>query len=121
MKICIAISLLLSTSLYALDGEVLSEENCASCHEDKNLDLLSLSSMTYYSQTELMNVLQEGKMKQQAQHLSVKQIEAIVQYLTKGEGDLTKTNDNSNYCKKNLSQDSLKSNSNWLSWGQDAN
>jgi len=53
MKICIAISLLLSTSLYALDGEVLSEENCASCHEDKNLDLLSLSSMTYYSQTEL--------------------------------------------------------------------
>ena len=82
MKICIAILLLFSTSFYASDGEVLSQENCASCHEDKNLNLLSLSSMTYYSQAELMNVLQEGKMKQQAQHLSVKQIEAIVQYLT---------------------------------------
>ena len=120
MKICIAISLLLSTSLYALDGEVLSEENCASCHEDKNLDLLSLSSMTYYSQTELMNVLQEGKMKQQAQHLSVEQKKAIAQHLSKGEGDFGKTNATDNYCKKDLSEDSLNSNSNWLSWGHDA-
>ena len=108
MKFFINLFFLFSTLVYALDGEVLSNENCASCHEDKSLNLLSLSSMTYYSKSELLNVLQEGKMKQQAQHLSVKQIEAIVQYLTKGEGDLTKTNDNSNYCKKNLSEDSLK-------------
>ena len=120
MKFYIALFFLYSTLVYALDGEVLSNDNCASCHEDKSLNLLSLSSMTYYSQSELMNVLQEGKMKQQAQHLSVEQKKAIAQHLSKGEGDLAKTNATDNYCKKDLSEDSLNSNSNWLSWGHDA-
>ena len=92
MKFYIALIFLFSTSVNASDGKVLSEENCASCHEDRSLNLISLSSMTYYSQTELMNVLQVGKMKQQAQHLSIEQKEAIVQYLSRGEGDLTQTN-----------------------------
>ena len=120
MKFYIALFFLYSTLVYALDGEVLSNDNCASCHEDKSLNLLSLSSMTYYSQSELLNVLQEGKMKQQAQHLSVGQKKAIAQHLSKGEGDLDKTNATDNYCKKDLSEDSLNSNSNWLSWGHDA-
>jgi len=120
MKFYIALFFLFSTSVYASDGEFLSQENCASCHEDSSLNLISLSSMTYYSQSELLNVLQEGKMKQQAQHLSVEQKEAIAQHLSKGEGDLTKTNANDNYCKKGLSEDSLNSKSNWFSWGYDA-
>jgi polyvinyl alcohol dehydrogenase (cytochrome) len=120
MKFYLALFFLFSTSVYALDGEVLSKDNCASCHEDSSLNLISLSSMTYYSQSELLNVLQEGKMKQQAQHLSVEQKEALAQHLSKGEGDLAKTNANDNYCKKGLSEDSLNSNSNWFSWGYDA-
>ena len=120
MKIYVAIFFLFSTSFIASDGEVLSEENCASCHEDRSLNLISLSSMTYYSQTELMSVLQEGKMKQQAKHLSIEQKEAIVQHLSRGEGDLAQTNSIDNYCKEGLSEDSLESTSNWLSWGHDA-
>ena len=120
MKFYIALFFLFSTSVYASDGEFLSQENCASCHEDSSLNLISLSSMTYYSQSELLNVSQEGKMIQQAQHLSVEQKEAIAQHLSKGEGDLAKTNSNDNYCKEGLSKDSLNSNSNWFSWGYDA-
>ena len=37
MKIYVAIFFLFSTSFIASDGEVLSEENCASCHEIKAL------------------------------------------------------------------------------------
>ena len=81
MKFYKALIFLFVTSVYAVDGEDLSKGNCASCHEDKSLNLISLSSMTYYSQQELLNVLQGGKMKQQAQHLSTEQKEAIAQYL----------------------------------------
>ena len=120
MKIYTALFFLFSSSFYALDGEALSQENCASCHEDRSLNLISLSSMTYYSQTELMGVLEKGKMKLQANHLSAEQKKAIARYLTKGEGDFAIVNPIDNYCKKGLSADSLKSNSNWLSWGYDS-
>ena len=50
------------------DASKLVKENCASCHEDEKLNLISLSSMTYLTQSELMYVLQNGKMKQQASH-----------------------------------------------------
>ena len=76
MKIYTALFFLFSSSFYALDGEALSQENCASCHEDRSLNLISLSSMTYYSQTELMGVLEKGKMKLQANHLSAEQKES---------------------------------------------
>tara|TARA_Y100001970_G_scaffold262055_1_gene345809 strand:- start:10481 stop:12292 length:1812 start_codon:yes stop_codon:yes gene_type:complete len=99
--------------------ENIIEVNCASCHEDKNLNLINLSSMTYFSQSELLSVLEEGKMKQQAQHLSTKQKEAIVQYLTKGEGEIDKSKYRDNYCKKNLSQDILYAGPSWASWGHD--
>jgi len=136
MKIYIALFLLFSASVYALDGEGLSQDNCASCHENKNLNLISLASMSYYSQSDLQNVLEKGKMKSQAQDLSKEQIEAIARHLSKGETynnavtylqRVKKLNDRDdigdvqafNYCKQKLSSDLLIGSS-WTSWGYDA-
>ena len=62
--------------------------------------------MTYYSQTELMGVLEKGKMKLQAKHLSEEQKKVIVRHLTKGEGDLAIVSANNNFCK--IHQKTLK-------------
>ena len=71
----ILFSLLFLSQLALTDASKLIKENCASCHEDEKLNLISLSSMTYLTQSELMYVLQNGKMKQQASHLSIQEKE----------------------------------------------
>ena len=100
------------------DGEKLVSENCASCHEDENLNLLSLSSMTYLTQSELMYVLQNGKMKQQASHLSTEEKETIAKYLA--QSAIVKSDSGStNNCSKVLEKTDLKQSSSWPSWGYD--
>ena len=100
------------------DGEKLVSENCASCHEDENLNLLSLSSMTYLTQSELMYVLQNGKMKQQASHLSTEEKETIAKYIA--QSAIVKSDSGStNNCSKVLEKTDLKQSSSWPSWGYD--
>ena len=55
----ILLSLLFVSQLAFTDASKLVKENCASCHEDEGLNLISLSSMTYLTQSELMYVLQK--------------------------------------------------------------
>ena len=74
------------------DAGKLVKENCASCHEDEGLNLISLSSMTYLTQSELMYVLQKGKMKQQASHLSIEEKEAISVYLAQSNSNINADN-----------------------------
>ena len=100
------------------DGEKLVRENCASCHEDENLNLLSLSSMTYLTQSELMYVLQNGKMKQQASHLSTEEKETIAKYIA--QSAIVKSDSGStNNCSKALEKTDLEQSSSWPSWGYD--
>ena len=79
MKLII-FSLLVMVQLLSANVEKLVKDNCETCHEDASLNILSLSSMTYLTQSELMYVLQKGKMKQQSSHLSIEQLEEIAQY-----------------------------------------
>ena len=101
------------------DGEKLVSENCASCHEDENLNLLSLSSMTYLTQSELMYVLQNGKMKQQASHLSIQEKETISEYLAQNEVFGTMTGSSNYKCTRAIKERDLKQSSSWPSWGYD--
>ena len=101
------------------DASKLVKENCASCHEDEGLNLISLSSMTYLTQSELMYVLQKGKMKQQASNLSIQEIETISEYLAQNEV-LGTTTGSSNYkCPHVIEKRDLKQSSSWPSWGYD--
>ena len=100
-------------------GQNIYLENCASCHEDEGLNLISLSSMTYLTQSELMYVLQKGKMRQQASHLSIEEKEAISVYLAQNEvlGNMTGS---FNYkCTRVIEKRDLKQSSSWPSWGYD--
>ena len=81
MKLMI-FSLLVMVQLLSANVEKLIKDNCEACHEDASLNILSLSSMTYLTQSELMYILQKGKMKQQSSHLSKLQLEEIAQYLS---------------------------------------
>ena len=81
MKLIIFSSLVM-VQLLSANVEKLVKDNCEICHEDASLNILSLSSMTYLTQSELMYVLQKGKMKQQSSHLSIEQLEEIAQYLS---------------------------------------
>ena len=115
----ILFSLLFVSQLALADASKLVKENCASCHEDEGLNLISLSSMTYLTQSELMYVLQKGKMKQQASHLSIEEKEAISVYLAQNEvlGDMTGS---FNYkCTRAIKKRDLKQSSSWPSWGYD--
>ena len=60
MKLII-FSILFMVQLLSANAEKLVKDNCESCHEDANLNILSLSSMTHLTQSELMYVLQKEK------------------------------------------------------------
>ena len=53
-----------------LPGRKLTENNCSACHEDKSLNIASIETMAMATQRELVAVMTEGKMKEQAKHLS---------------------------------------------------
>ncbi len=101
------------------DASKLVKENCASCHEDEGLNLISLSSMTYLTQSELMYVLQKGKMKQQASNLSIQEIETISEYLAQNEVLETMTGSSNYKCPHVIEKRDLKQSSSWPSWGYD--
>ena len=52
-----------------LTGKQLTENNCVACHEDKSLNLASIETMALGTQRELVAVMTEGKMQEQAKHL----------------------------------------------------
>ena len=110
--------LFLISQLAFPDGEKLVSENCASCHEDENLNLLSLSSMTYLTQSELMHVLQKGKMKQQSSHLSNEEKETIAKYIAQSE-IVESVSGSDNNCPSTLEKKDLEQGSSWPSWGYD--
>ena len=101
------------------DASKLVKENCASCHEDEGLNLISLSSMTYLTQSELMYVLQKGKMKQQASNLSIQEKETISEYLAQNEVLGTMTGSSNYKCPHVIEKRDLKQSSSWPSWGYD--
>lgn len=104
----------LSTFLYPFEGEKLIQENCAACHDDTSLNLISLGSMSIYSEEDLINILQQGKMKTQARHLSVEEIQAIAGYISKSK---IPTKEESNICNNDLSPTDLFTGSHWPSFG----
>ena len=66
-----------------------------------------------------MYVLQKGKMRQQASHLSMEEKETISEYLAQNEvlGNMTGS---SNYkCPRAIEKRDLKQSSSWPSWGYD--
>ena len=107
----------LSTFLYPFEGEKLTQENCAACHDDTSLNLISLDSMSIYSEEDLINILQQGKMKTQARHLSAEEIQAIAGYISKSK---LLTKEESNICNNDLSPNDLFTGSHWPSFGFDS-
>ena len=99
-------------------GEELVQENCLSCHGNPDLNLMSLSTMSYISKNEMLQILSEGKMKTQAENLTNQEKEEIAIFLTKGEAE--QDSSPTVYCSKDLSADGLKDGSLWSSWGQDS-
>ena len=99
-------------------GEELVEENCLSCHGNPDLNLMSLSTMSYISKNEMLQILSEGKMKTQAENLTNQEKEEIAIFLTKGEAE--QDSSPTVYCSKELGADGLKDGSLWSSWGQDS-
>ena len=65
-----------------LTGKQLTENNCVACHEDKSLNLASIKTMALGTQRELVAVMTEGKMKEQAKHLSKAEINKIATYIS---------------------------------------
>ena len=99
-------------------GEELVQENCLSCHGNPDLNLMSLSTMSYISKNEMLQIMSEGKMKTQAENLTNQEKEEIAIFLTKGEAE--QDSSPTVYCSKDLSADGLKDGSLWSSWGQDS-
>ena len=99
-------------------GEELVQENCLSCHGNPDLNLMSLSTMSYISKNEMLQILSEGKMKTQAENLTNQEKEEIAIFLTKGEAE--QDSSPTVYCSKELGADGLKDGSLWSSWGQDS-
>lgn len=94
-----------------LTGKQLTENNCISCHEDKSLNLASIETMALGTQRELVQVLTEGKMQEQAKHLSKAEINKIATYISSTEQtSLLK-------CSRQLAASDLRSGSNWTSKG----
>ena len=63
-------------------GRTLTENNCSACHEDKSLNIASIETMAMATQRELFAVMTEGKMKEQAKHLSKDEINQIATYIS---------------------------------------
>jgi len=99
-------------------GEELVQENCLSCHGNPDLNLMSLSTMSYISKNEMLQIMSEGKMKTQAENLTNQEKEEIAIFLTKGEAE--QDSSPTVYCSKELGADGLKDGSLWSSWGQDS-
>ena len=94
-----------------ITGKQLTESNCVACHEDKSLNLASIETMALGTQRELVAVMTEGKMKEQAKHLSKAEINKIATYISSTEQtSLLK-------CQRQLVESDLKSGLNWTSKG----
>ena len=119
MKLIIFSSLVF-VQLVSANVEKLVKDNCETCHEDASLNILSLSSMTYLTQSELMYVLQKGKMKQQSSHLSIEQLEEIAQYLSSKDAQTTISGPLDNNCSNLLEKSHLDYKASWPSWGFDS-
>ena len=114
------LSITLISSFY-LNSEVekLIEQQCSSCHDNKSLNLVSISSMSQYSELSLLDILETGKMKTQAESLSSGQKAAIAKYLAEQNQSYVQKG-YSNPCKNKLSVNDLKKGSKWTSWGHDS-
>jgi len=94
-----------------LTGKQLTENNCVACHEDKSLNLASIETMALGTQRELVGVMTEGKMQEQAKHLSKVEINKIATFISSTEQtSLFK-------CQRQLAKSDLRSGSNWTSKG----
>ena len=94
-----------------LPGSQLTENNCSACHEDKSLNLASIETMAMATQRELVAVMTEGKMKEQAKHLSKDEINQIATYISStAESSLVK-------CSRQLVDSDLRPGLNWTSKG----
>lgn len=67
----------------AWPGEQLFAENCASCHGGGSPKAPSPNLLGYMLPTSILNVLNEGVMKENAAHLSAQERQQIAEYLTK--------------------------------------
>ena len=110
---------IVSTSLFGSEAEKLVTEQCASCHENNDLNLISISSMAQYSQSDLLYILEKGKMKTLAKDLSKSQKKLIVEYISKKDSN-NKLSTDSDYCKQSISEKTLSTGSKWTSWGYDS-
>ena len=117
MRVYFISLIFLSTFLYPSEGADLTQENCAACHDDKSLNLISLDSMSIYSEEDLINILQQGKMKAQAEHLSTEEIQTIARHIS---GNNIPTKEEANICNNDLSPADLFVGSHWPSFGFDA-
>ena len=94
-----------------LTGKQLTENNCVACHEDKSINLASIDTMALGTQRELVAVMTEGKMQEQAKHLSKAEINKIATYISSTEQtSLLK-------CSRQLMESDLRPGSNWTSKG----
>ena len=94
-----------------LPGRQLTENNCSACHEDKSLNIASIETMAMATQRELVAVMTEGKMKEQAKHLSKDEINQIATYISStAESSLVK-------CSRQLVDSDLRLGLNWTSKG----
>lgn len=94
-----------------LPGRKLTENNCSACHEDKSLNIASIETMAMATQRELVAVMTEGKMKEQAKHLSKDEINQIATYISStAESSLVK-------CSRQLTDSDLRLGLNWTSKG----
>ena len=94
-----------------LTGKQLTENNCVACHEDKSINLASIDTMALGTQRELIAVMTEGKMQEQAKHLSKAEINKIATYISSAEHALLLK------CSRQLTESDLRSGSNWTSKG----
>ena len=117
MRVYFISLIFLSTFLYPSEGEKLTQENCVACHDDTNLKLISLDSMSIYSEEDLINILQQGKMKTQAEHLSTEEIQAIAGHISENN---IPAKEEANICNNDLSLADLFVGAHWPSFGFDA-
>ena len=117
MRVYFISLIFLSTFLYPSEGEKLTQENCVACHDDTSLNLISLDSMSIYSEEDLINILQQGKMKTQAEHLSAEEIQAIAGHISENN---IPAKEEANICNNDLSLADLFVGAHWPSFGFDA-
>ena len=109
-KILLVLFSLLTTfslmTIQAEGGKELAQENCASCHGNPDLNLISLKAMSYLTANEMFRIISEGKMKTQAENLTFEEKSKIADYLTKG--DAYENGEELVYCSKTLDAEDLE-------------